>query len=166
MVMLLRAAGFQSEYVAGYTVSIKRDYVDHAWAIVELDGEWYHVDPQLEQNVMMGYTITYRYYLKSDTDMLADHRWGENLISYWSMPEEEESIIREYYTPPICNKSYPALSPHRIPLPKTPDMNEIENRIRNIKESSGRGELKQIVLNVEPPILVAEHHITPPLSLE
>jgi|GEM_PF-705324 len=165
MVLLLRAGGFSAEYVAGYTLSVDQVYVDHAWAVVELDGVWYHLDPQLEQNVTKNGRLTYRFYLRSDQDMQIDHKWGESLIDYWSeMPEEEKRVIREQYTPPACPLSRPKPNPEIIPMPPRPNMADVEARMRAFKAQSGRQALPPMRLNVEPPVLVAGRHITPPLA--
>ena len=165
MVMLLRTAGFQADYVSGFTVSVQGVFIDHAWAVVELDGQWYHIDPQLEQNIVRD-ILRYRYYLKSDKFMLADHRWGENLISFWNLPEEEKQNIRNNHMPPICTENYPTPPIRQILLPTAPDIDKINSQIQQMKNESGKDSLQQIVLNVEPPILVAEYHITPPLLVE
>lgn len=161
-VMLLKAAGFEAEYVAGYTLSVDMVYVDHAWAVVRLGGEWYHIDPQLEQNVLKNNRLTYRYYLKSDEYMLTDHRWGENLIDFWDdITEAEKANIRMNYTPPVCPESYPAVAAETAHKPLKPDMAAIQAKIDAIK---GQSELLlPIELNVEPPVLTAAHHVTPPL---
>lgn len=165
MTLLLRAAGFEAQYVAGFTLSKEQVYIDHAWTVVKLGESWYHLDPQLEQNVIRGNRLTYRYYLKSDAEFAVDHKWGENLIEYWpEMPQAEKDAIREQYTPPVCPGSYNSPpEPIYIAPPERPDLGELETEIDSIRKASGRGELDPIQLNVEPPILVAAHHITPPL---
>lgn len=164
MTLLLRAAGFDAEYVAGFTLSVDQAYIDHAWAVVRLGGVWYHIDPQLEQNVTRNHSLTYRYYLKSDKEFALDHKWGENLIDYWpDMPDEEKQAIRALYTPPVCTDEYPPPEAITIPLPLKQNMAEIETEISTIKKQSGKAALSPIPLNVEPPVLVAAHHVTPPL---
>lgn len=164
MVMLLESAGFEAEYVAGYTVSVDHVYIDHAWAVVKLGDNWYHLDPQLEQNVTKQNMLTYRYYLKSDGEMFIDHKWGENLIEYWSsMPDFEKEAIRQSYTPPPCSESFAPPKAETVRKPLKPNMADVELKIRGIKKESGKGELPPVKLNVEPPVLVKQHHITPPL---
>lgn len=83
MVVLLEQLGFESEYVAGYTIGVGGGYVDHAWLVVNLYGNWFHLDPQLEQNVIReNSTITYRFFLKTDNYMLRDHKWGKHIMEY------------------------------------------------------------------------------------
>ena len=167
MVMLLRAAGFEADYVAGYTLSVEQVYIDHAWAVVKLDGRWYHLDPQLEQNVSRGNRLAYRYYLRSDGELELDHKWGENLIAHWpEMPEEEKAVIRTLHTPPPCPRSGPRPQPETIPPPPKPNMAVVEAQIDKLRAESQKGTLPPIHLNVEPPVLVAARHVTPPLPVQ
>lgn len=167
LVLLLRSAGFEAEYVAGYTLSVDQVYIDHAWAMVQLDGAWYHLDPQLEQNVTRDNRLTYRYYLRSDEEMEADHKWGENLIAYWpDIPKGEQEQIRLLYTPPLCPAQYKWKQPlqaQTIPLPQKPNMADLEADIAARKRQGKNQKISAVRLNVEPPILVAKRHITPPL---
>lgn len=163
-VMLLNAAGFEARYVAGYTLSVDVVYIDHAWVVVRLGGQWYHLDPQLEQNVLKNNKLTYRYYLKSDADMQADHKWGENLIAYWSdMPDSEKDNIRGNYHVPECGESFPKPGAESARKPAKPNMADIEFEIGRIKRQSGKKELPPLALNIEPPVLVKSRHVTPPL---
>ncbi len=79
LVLLLEHMGFEALYVTGLTNSVQGGMVDHAWVMVKVDGQWYHIDPQLEDNVMRDDVITYYYFLKGDEDFLPHHRWGAHL---------------------------------------------------------------------------------------
>lgn len=59
---LLKSAGMEAEYVTGDT-----DRGGHAWNIVKVDGEWYHVDVTWDDPIpdREGY-VRYNYFLKSD----------------------------------------------------------------------------------------------------
>lgn len=165
-VLLLQAAGFEAEYVAGYTLSVDQAYIDHAWAVVRMDGAWYHLDPQLEQNVVRSDSLRYRYYLKTDEEMLRDHKWGENLIEMWpELTTEEQALIRSTYIVPECQSAFEQLPPEHITLPPRPDTAAIKEKLDRIRQESGRDALPPIPLNIEPPILSAKHHITPPLDI-
>lgn len=161
-VMLLNAVNIPTKYVAGYTLSVDQVFIDHAWAVVNLDDNWYHLDPQLEQNVSKSGNLSYRFFLKSDEDFLIDHRWGQNLIdSFEDITPSEIEIIKSHYMVPACESTYDIQPIIQISLPTTPNMNIIEEKIYKMKE--GKGALPEIFLNVEPPILVEKRHITPPL---
>ena len=66
--MLLKEAGIPVEYVRNS---------NHAWDIVQIDGEWYHVDTTWDDPMpdRKGY-VRYDYFLRSDSFMSRDHsRW-------------------------------------------------------------------------------------------
>lgn len=48
----------------------------HAWNLVQLDGQWYHMDVTWNDPVPdRGSKVRYDYFLKSDTHMNYDHTW-------------------------------------------------------------------------------------------
>ncbi len=68
---LLQALGMESMYVVGevYTGG-------HAWNLVKVDGQWYHLDTTWNDPVPdRGTGIRYDYFLLSDRDMRVDHSW-------------------------------------------------------------------------------------------
>ena len=50
----------------------------HAWNMVQLDGEWYHIDATWNDlgKRTKGHEIRYRYFLRSDDFMKRDHQWN------------------------------------------------------------------------------------------
>lgn len=66
---LMEDAGIPCEYVTGMTTR-----GSHAWNIVQIDGEWYHVDVTWDDPIpnREGY-VRYKYFLKSDKAMSRDH---------------------------------------------------------------------------------------------
>lgn len=152
LVVLLEQSGFEALYVPGYTISVDGEYVDHAWAVVNMGGAWYHLDAQLEQNVSKRDMTDYRYFLRTDAEMLPDHKWGENLIGFWpDISENDKSAIRELYTPPACDTTYPRLSPQPLSKPPPPDIAEIT---RLIAEEKARKELPPLDWDTSPPVLI------------
>lgn len=70
---LMQALGLESMYVVGevYTGG-------HAWNLVKVDGEWYHIDMTWNDPVPdRGNGVRYDYFLLNDTDMREDHVWQE-----------------------------------------------------------------------------------------
>ena len=68
---LMQALGLESMYVVGevYTGG-------HAWNLVKVDDEWYHLDTTWNDPVPdRGNGIRYDYFLLNDTDMRVDHAW-------------------------------------------------------------------------------------------
>lgn len=66
---LMEDAGIPCEYVTGMTTR-----GSHAWNIVQIGGEWYHVDVTWDDPTpdREGY-VRYKYFLKSDKAMSRDH---------------------------------------------------------------------------------------------
>jgi hypothetical protein len=157
-VILLRRLGIPAEYVAGLTISVQRDFVDHAWAVVELDGVWYHLDPQLEDNVTRQDFLTYRYFLKSDETMLADHRWGENLIDYYggSMTPQRAQNIRENWSVPECPEDWlPVQESETITQAPVPNRSQLEAQLQEERAQWEKlnGPLPPVEDNTQPPVL-------------
>ncbi|MDQ0060573.1 transglutaminase domain-containing protein [Paenibacillus harenae] len=78
--------GYKMLKEAGIPVLIADGSVDsgeHAWNMVQLDGKWYHLDLTWDDPIISGeagdeskdYAIRYNYYLKTDEELRADHRW-------------------------------------------------------------------------------------------
>lgn len=68
---LLEALGMESMYVVGevYTGG-------HAWNLVKVEGEWYHLDTTWNDPVPdRGNGVRYDYFLLNDRDMRVDHSW-------------------------------------------------------------------------------------------
>lgn len=62
----------------------------HAWNMVQLDGEWYHIDATWNDlgSKMKHHEIRYRYFLRSDDFMKRDHHWN---------PEHYPQCLSETY---------------------------------------------------------------------
>ncbi|MGM9945500.1 MAG: DUF5050 domain-containing protein [Lysinibacillus sp.] len=68
---LMQELGLESMYVVGevYTGG-------HAWNLVKVEGEWYHLDTTWNDPVPdRGNGVRYDYFLLNDTDMRVDHAW-------------------------------------------------------------------------------------------
>ena len=68
---LLQELGMESMYVVGevYTGG-------HAWNLVKVDGQWYHMDTTWNDPVPdRGNGVRYDYFLLNDRDMRVDHSW-------------------------------------------------------------------------------------------
>jgi len=92
--MLMAAEGIEC-------LLLNSEDMDHAWNMVRLDGEWYHIDltwddPSPDREGMVGYN----YFLLSDKEIAADH-YGWNIkVSadselYSAMPRDTSST--QYY---------------------------------------------------------------------
>ncbi len=78
LVFLLEGLGMEAKYVPGATYSVNGEMVKHAWAMVKFNGHWYHIDPQLEDNISKS-NIIFKYFMKDDITFSKTHLWGEAL---------------------------------------------------------------------------------------
>ncbi|MBQ3217544.1 MAG: hypothetical protein IJB33_01570 [Akkermansia sp.] len=70
--LLLRLADIPCHIVVGRTNE------DHAWNLVQLNGEWYHVDATWDDPTIIGSdapVLSHNYFLLSDAEMARDHSW-------------------------------------------------------------------------------------------
>lgn len=71
--------GYRMLDKSGIPVLIAEGTVDtgeHAWNMVQLDGEWYHLDLTWDDPIgAEDGRIRYTYYLKTDEELRADHGW-------------------------------------------------------------------------------------------
>ena len=152
--LLLEEMGFAAQYVPGITISVSGDFVDHAWCAVELEGQWYHLDPQLEDNIMKGDTLTYRYFLRSDAVMLADHRWGENLVEYGGLTSALIREVEKNYQLPACPVDWPRPAARELAQVPRPDRGAILDAVQAEKAryEEEHGGLPPLKLSVTPPV--------------
>ena len=70
MKLLLNLAGIEAQVVIGYAGE------PHAWNIVKIDGEYYHIDATWDDPVPdTGNKVTYTYFNLSDEQIAKDHEW-------------------------------------------------------------------------------------------
>ncbi|MEK4530560.1 transglutaminase domain-containing protein [Solibacillus sp. FSL K6-1554] len=69
---MFKAAGLETHYVTGYAGE------DHAWNLVKVNGQWYHIDPTWNDPTFstpipgLENFISYQYFLLSDDTLLAE----------------------------------------------------------------------------------------------
>ncbi|MCI8623198.1 MAG: hypothetical protein HFG26_05985 [Provencibacterium sp.] len=154
LTVLLWRMGIEAQYVAGLTISVNGDFVDHAWTAAKVEGDWYHLDSQLEQNVLRAGKLTYRYFLKNDRYFLADHRWGENLCAYYGNPDNEaQKEILSRWTPPPCASSFPTPAAETVRLRERPDRAVLERQLagERLAYTQSHGPLPALELDLDPP---------------
>ncbi|HJB25910.1 MAG TPA: transglutaminase-like domain-containing protein [Firmicutes bacterium] len=141
LVLLLRGMGMEAVYVPGLTYSAEGAYVDHAWTIAKIDGVWYHLDSQLQDEISRNHSISYLYFMKSDATMRASHRWGQNLIDSGLLTEEQNAEIAKGYLAPECPRDYP--TPKRreyTPVPSQDSeeiLSQLEQERRQYEQEHG-----------------------------
>ena len=86
---LMDQVGIPCEYVTGMTTN---GY--HAWNIIQIDGEWYHVDVTWDDPTpdREGY-VRYKYFLKSDKAMSRDHVSSEASHTCTSTKYDNATIL-------------------------------------------------------------------------
>ena len=155
LTILLRGMGLEAEYVPGLTYAADGSgFVNHAWTVAKIDGVWYHLDSQLEQNVSRQGTIRYRFFMKSDTAFSASHLWGQRLIDSGRLTQaQNEELARDFLYEP-CPQDYPTQPPRRFTSPPKPDMAALkaaaEAEIHRYEAENGP--LPELELNIIPPV--------------
>lgn len=158
LTMLLRGLGLEAVYVPGLTYSLEGHLVDHAWTVAKIDGVWYHLDCQLEDNISRHNTIRYRYFMKSDATMASSHRWGQNLINSGLLtPEQNREIAENFLTEP-CPQDYPAPAPYSTAQVPEPDVAALKARSEAeiLEYESAQGALPPLDLDIVPPVFGRE----------
>lgn len=158
LTLLLRGMGLSAEYVPGLTYSAEGHLVDHAWTMVEIDGTWYHLDSQLEDNISRHGSVRYRYFLRGDATLSGSHRWGQNLIDSHLLSEEQNKEIRENFSAPSAPQDYP--TPQRLTIEEVPAPDlaalEAEASAELAAWESENGPLPEMELNTIPPVFGLE----------
>ncbi len=73
MQLLLMCAGVNSQFVVGTA-----DGIDHAWNLVELDGNWYHLDSTWDDPLPdNGTDVLHSYFNVTDQIMSRNHTWNK-----------------------------------------------------------------------------------------
>lgn len=128
LVVLLQQLGFEALYLTGLTYSYDNRLVDHAWVMVKMGEAWYHIDPQLEDNVIRGGVIQYRYFLKGDEEFAAHHIWGAAL----PYPDEHALAL------PACPQTAPVPEAEAIEQWPAPDVDGLIARAKKEVEWATR----------------------------
>ncbi len=75
--LLNRMAGVPTIIAAGQTDE------PHAWNMVQIDGEWYHVDATWDDPTILGRDesiLSHSYFLLNDEQIAADHSWDRSTL--------------------------------------------------------------------------------------
>jgi hypothetical protein len=122
--------------------------------VAKVDGEWYHLDCQLEDNISRHGSIRYRYFMKGDATMAGSHRWGQNLIDSRLLPDEQNAAIAENYIMPPCPADYAVPPRQDFTAAPPPDVAAIQAEIDKeiAAYESEHGALPPLELNIVPPV--------------
>lgn len=154
LTLLLRGLDLEAQYVPGLTYSLEGHLVDHAWTVVRIDGVWYHLDCQLEDNISRRGTVRYRYFLRSDATMAGSHLWGQRLIRSGLLTAEQNAELEANYLAPDCPRDYPTPEPHPLADTAVPNIEAL--RAQAWEEIAAYeaeyGPLPPMELNTTPPV--------------
>ncbi len=156
LTLLLRGMRLEAAYVPGLTYAADGSgLVDHAWTVARVDGVWYHLDCQLEQNVSRHGTVRYRFFMKGDGTLIASHRWGQNLIDARLLIQTQSDELAGAWIPSVCNQDWPAPPPPRDwAAPPAPDREALiaaaAAEVASYEERHGA--LSAMELDIIPPV--------------
>lgn len=126
LMVILERMGFEVLYVPGLTYSVEGALVDHAWMMVKAGGEWYHLDPQLEDNVTRQGMVQYRYFMKGDEDYAVHHLWGARL----QHPDAHSLAL------PACPASAPAPGPEQVVKSPPTELDALLEQAAAVREAA------------------------------
>lgn len=86
MALLLTYAGIESQIVIGTSRA-----ENHAWNLVKINGDWYHLDTTWDDPVELG-IVTHAYFNLSDDEIAYDHSWNRDRT------EKATSTAQGYFT--------------------------------------------------------------------
>jgi len=72
MKFLLNMVGIECKLVFGKT------YEEHAWCLVKIDGNYYHVDITWDDSINDEDSVSYSYFNMSDDELVKDHTWDRS----------------------------------------------------------------------------------------
>ncbi|MGE8000234.1 transglutaminase domain-containing protein [Lysinibacillus sp. NPDC093190] len=98
---LFLEAGLDAKYVYGYS-----DNQLHAWNLVNVNGDWYHVDTTWNDvNPDEPYAIAYAYFLVNDEKLSEDHIWAHE--NYFAATNNAYDFMHDmWYADTVGNVIY------------------------------------------------------------
>lgn len=102
--MFLDAAEIENKLVTG-TANNGSSEEGHAWNLVQLDGEWYHVDSTWDDSsrllssgaISNPYGMKYNYFCISDSTMSTNHFWNEGDYPSTAVSDYSGSLVHTAY---------------------------------------------------------------------
>ena len=98
--LLLQEAGFETDYTRSPSLS-------HGWSYVELDGEWYHIDPTWDdtRSAVKGQT-SHQFLLRNDAEFMAagTNSHGSDLYPIEGSPASTSAKYTDWFVHDIIGK--------------------------------------------------------------
>ena len=119
MQLLLSCAGVTSKYVSG-TATSGSETTNHAWNMVQLNGDWYHLDATWDDPLPdMGELSTHAYFNVTDNYISGSHTWDttkypkadSQKFNYYTKSKKRFSSWKKYK-----DASYKALVKKKEPI--------------------------------------------------
>lgn len=158
--MLLKEMGVETRYMTGMTYLASGGLGYHSWSQVKIDGVWYHLDCDLEDDIAEDGRVRYRYFLKGDDTMSASHFWGERLIALDQLEPGQVEEVRAYYMGEDCPQDYPTPAPQQIEVTPEPDLEALTMQLSAELEEyeAVYGPLEYEELDIYPPVFIRYYY--------
>lgn len=158
--LLLNEMGVETRYITGLTYLARGGLGYHSWSQVKIDGVWYHLDSDLEDNISRNGTVTYKYFLKSDATMGRSHFWGQRLINLGQIEPGQAELVRAGYMGENCPQDYPTPAANYIEVNERPDIREMRREFeKEIADYEDKyGVLEYMALDVIPPVFIQYYY--------
>lgn len=158
--LLLEEMGVETRYMTGMTYLAQGGLGYHSWSQVKVDGVWYHLDCDLEDDIAEDGTVRYRYFLKGDNTMSASHFWGQRLIDLGTLEPGQVEEVQAHYMGEDCPQDYPTPDPIQISVNPEPDaqalIEQLTAELENYEETYGP--LEYMELEILPPVFVRYYY--------
>ena len=144
--LLLNMLGIDSRYVIGDVSTSSRK---HGWNLVDVNGEWYHLDTTW--NDPSGYG----YFLLSDEEMGIDHTWPTSAMKHVvEYPKTPKLSNAHFYTRlDYVERPEPAEPPF---LPVDEDGSLYDSLLEALNQDQKESSAEQVQKNTDPDTLVSE----------
>lgn len=154
--MLLNEMGIATKMMTGYTYAAGGNLTYHTWSQVRIDGVWYNLDCDLEDDISSGGTVRYKYFLRSDETMGLSHFWGQRLINLGRLEPGQVEIVREEFMGEVCPQNYPTPAPRTITVTPRADRKQLreDEKVELAEYERLYGKLEWIELDVVPPVFI------------
>lgn len=154
--LLLNEMGVETRYITGLTYMARGGLGYHSWSQVKIDGVWYHLDCDLEDNISRNGYVNYKYFLRSDATMGGPHYWGQRLRNLGQLAEAQVEEVREKYMGENCPRDYPTPARNYIEVNERPDIRglreELTLELADFEDTYGA--LEYMELDVVPPVFI------------
>lgn len=154
--LILNEMGVETRYITGLTYLASGGLAYHSWSQVKVDGVWYHLDCDLDDNIAKNGMVTYKYFLKSDATMGRNHFWGQRLINLNQIEPGQVEEVRAHYMGEICPRDYPTPAANYIEPNEGLDIKEMREELkRELADYEDKyGKLEYMELDVVPPVFI------------